>query len=171
MPGPREQVLSKLGRALASVGHDLNNLAGVVQTYAAFIQDGAQNPAIVADAQVIRESVDKAASMARQLLAFGHAREQEPEALDLAAFASDLQAFSSRAFGQECPVELQVVAEPVAVRARRAPLGCLMLDLVLAAHEVLALGSSLRLGVTSSERGGLRRAAWAWRVASLSTSC
>lgn len=156
MPGPREQVLAAIGRALASVGHELNNVVGVVQSYAAFIQEGARDPAIVADAQVIRTSADKAAAMARQLLAFGHPREQEAEALELGPFVIDLQGFLRRAFGDDCPVEVQVGAEPVAVMARRAPLGRLVLDLVLAAREVSALGSSLRLGSGLLQRGGAR---------------
>jgi len=39
---------------LANVGHELNNMVGVVQSYAAFVQESAQDPAIVVDAQVIR---------------------------------------------------------------------------------------------------------------------
>jgi len=156
VPGPREQVLTVLGRALASVGHELNNMVGVVQSYAAFIQEGTRDPAIAADAQVIRASADKAAAMARQLLAFGHPREQDAEALELGPLLIDVQGFLRRAFGDDCPVEVQVGAEPVAILACRAPLGRLLLDLVLAAREVLALGSSLRLGATVLVRGGAR---------------
>lgn len=156
MPGPREQVLSVLGKALASVGHELNNMVGVVQSYAAFIQESSRDPGVVADAQVIRASADKAASMARQLLAFGHPREEEAEALELGPLLVDVQGFLRRAFADDCPVDVQVGAEPVAVLACRAPLGRLLLDLVLAAREVTALGSSLRLGATLLVREGAR---------------
>jgi len=152
--GPRQQLLTMLGRALASFGHELNNMVGVVQSYAAFIQEEARAPGIVADAQVIRRSADKAAAMARQLLAFAHPREQESEALDLGPLLLDVQGFLGRAFGDDCPVEVEVGAEPTMVLASRAPLGRLLLDLVLAAREVLALGSSLRLGATPLVRDG-----------------
>jgi CheY-like chemotaxis protein len=154
VPGPREQVLTVLGKALASVGHELNNMVGVVRSYSAFIQESAQDPTVVADAQVIRASADKAAVMARQLLAFGHPQEQEPEALELGPLLIDVQGFLRRAFGEEWPVEVQIGPQPALVLARRAPLGRLLLDLVLAAREVLALGSTLRLGATLLERGG-----------------
>jgi CheY-like chemotaxis protein len=156
VPGPREQLLTALGRALASVGHELNNMVGVVQSYAAFIQEGTQDAGIVADAQVIRTSADKAAAIARQLLAFGHPREQGAEALELGPLLIDVQGFLRRAFGDDCAVEVEVPVESLAVLACRAPLGRLLLDLVLAAREVLALGSSLRLGATLSVRSGAR---------------
>ncbi len=156
MPGPREQVLTVLGRGLASVGHELNNMVGVVQSYAAFIQERAEDATVIADAQVIRSSADKAALMARQLLAFGHPRELLPETLELGALLIDIQGFLRRAFGDDCPLEVQVGAEPAMVHARRAPLGRLLLDLVLAAREVAAPGSGLRLGATLVERGGAR---------------
>jgi len=52
-------MLLVLGKALASVGHELNNAVGVVQSYAAFIQEDAKQPNIVDDAQVIRSTSDK----------------------------------------------------------------------------------------------------------------
>ena len=155
MPGAREQVLTVLGRALASVGHELNNIVGVVQNYAVFIQESAKNAEVNADAQVIRNSADKAALLARQLLTFGHPREHEPEALDLSELLRDLQGFLRRAFGDGCPVEVEVGSETVVVFARRAVLGRLLLDLALAARELLAPGSRLRLGASRIERGGL----------------
>ncbi len=156
MPGPREQVLSVLGRALASVGHELNNMVGVVQSYAAFIQEQAKDATVIADAQVIRSNADKAALIARQLLAFGHPRELAPETVEVGALLIDVQGFLHRAFGDDCPLEVQVGAEPAMVHARRAPLGRLLLDLTLAAREVAAPGSALRLGVAVVERNGGR---------------
>jgi hypothetical protein len=34
----RERALTAVGRALASVGHELNNVVGVLQSYTAFIR-------------------------------------------------------------------------------------------------------------------------------------
>lgn len=155
MPGPREQVLTVVGRALASVGHELNNIVGVVQNYAAFIQESVKDADVNADAQVIRSSADKAALLARQLLAFGHPREHEAEAFELHELLSDLHGFLQRAFGDGCTVELEVGSVSAVVLAPRAVLGRLALDLALAAREVLAPGSSLRLGVSRIEREGL----------------
>lgn len=153
MPGPREQVLSALGKALASVGHELNNIVGVVQSYAAFIQEG-KDPNATADAQVIRSTSEKAALIARQLLAFGHPREQDAEALELQAFLLDVQGFLRRALGEECPLVLELGAAPAVVYVRRALLGRTLLDLVLAVCAAAAPESELRLGVTHGERDG-----------------
>ncbi len=156
VPGSREQVLTVLGKALASVGHELNNIAGVVQNYAAFIEEASQDPGILADAQVIRGSAEKASLVARQLLAFGHPREREAEVVELGALLLDVHGFLKRGFGDECEVELQLGTESVVVLARRALLGRLLLDLVLAARAMLAPGSSLRLGASAIERSGAR---------------
>jgi CheY-like chemotaxis protein len=149
-------MLSVLGQALASVGHELNNAVGVVQSYAGFIQEAAKDPNVVDDALVIRRTTDKVAALARQLLAFGHPREREPEALELGPFLIDVQGFLRRAFGDACPIVLQMGAEPVAVLVRRAVLGRLLLDLALAMREGLAAGSGLRLGSALVSRDGAR---------------
>jgi CheY-like chemotaxis protein len=156
VPGSREQVLTVLGKALASVGHELNNIAGVVQNYAAFIEEATKDQGILADAQVIRGCAEKASLVARQLLAFGHPREQEAEALELGALLLDVHGFLKRGFGEECQIEVQHGTKPVVVLARRALLGRLLLDLVLAARAMLASGSSLRLGASTIEHSGVR---------------
>ena len=155
MPGPRQQLLTVLGRAFASVGHELNNIVGVVQNYAAFVQEGSQDADVQADAQVIRNGADRAALIARQLLAFGHPREHEAEAVDLGELLIDVQGFLGRAFGEAGALEVHVASEPTVVFAGRALLGRVLLDLVLAAQTVLAQGSSLRLGATLIERAGV----------------
>jgi CheY-like chemotaxis protein len=141
---------------LASVGHELNNVVGVVQSYAAFIQESAQDSNVLADAHVIRSTADKAAVIARQLLAFGHPREQGAEALELGPFVLDLQGFLRRAFGDECPVAVQLGAEAAVISVRRAQLGRLLLELVVLMREAFAPGSGLRLSVEFVEQGGAR---------------
>lgn len=158
MPASREKLLQSLGKALASVGHELNNIVGVVQSYAAFIEEGAQQPAVADDARVIRSSADKAALVARQLLAFGHPRELGAEVLELGPFVVDLQGFLRRAFGDDCPVSVELMAEPVVISVRRAPLSRLLLDLIVAVREAFAEGSGLTLATTVAEQRGERRA-------------
>jgi len=154
VPGPRDQVLSALGKALASVGHELNNIVGVVQSYAAFIQEGT-DPNAAADAQVIRSTSEKAALIARQLLAFGHPREQEAEALELQPFLLDLHGFLRRALGDDCSLVLELGTAPAVVHVRRALLGRALLDLVLAARDTAGAGSQLRVGVSHAVRDGV----------------
>lgn len=156
MPALRQTMLTSLGRALASLGHDLNNVVGVVQSYAAFIQDSAKDEGVLADVQVIRETTDKAALIARQLLAFGHPKEQGAEALELGPFVLDLQGFLRRAFGEDCPVAVQLGGEHSLISVRRAPLARLLLDLVIGAREGFAPGSGLRLTTAITEHEGVR---------------
>jgi CheY-like chemotaxis protein len=153
--GSREQLLSAVGKALASVGHELNNIVGVVQSYAAFIQEGGSEQA-AADAQVIRGSSEKAALLARQLLAFGHPREQAAEALELGPFLIDVQGFLQRALGEARSIALELGAEPAVVLVGRAALGRLLLELVLAVHGEVIESSLLLLGVKLQEAEGAR---------------
>lgn len=156
MPEARSALLTALGRALASVGHELNNVVGVVQSYAVFIQESAEDANVLADAQVILSTADKAAVIARQLLAFGHPRERGAEALALGPFMLDLQGFLRRAFGDECPVAVQLGAEAAVISVQRASLGRLLLELVVLLREAFAAGSGLRLSVDFVEQDGSR---------------
>lgn len=146
MPGPREETLFLLGRALASVGHELNNLVGVVRSYAAFIEEAATG-ATAADARVIRASGDKVAVIARQLLAFGHPREHEPELLELGPFLQDVHGFLQRVLGDARRLSLTDGASAGSAVVRRAALGRALLELFLGAHRLVPLRSGLRLAV------------------------
>lgn len=158
MAASREKLLQSLGKALASVGHELNNIVGVVQSYAAFIEEAAPQPSIGDDVRVIRSAADKAALIARQLLAFGHPREQGAEVLELGPFVIDLQGFLRRAFADDCPVSVELMGEPVVISVRRAALSRLLLDLIVAVQEAFADGSGLTLATSVAEQGGVRRA-------------
>lgn len=142
-------MLALLGRALASVGHELNNVAGVVQSYAGFIQEG-KDARAASDAEVIRAGGERATRIAKQLLAFGHPRDQDPEALELGPFLVDVQAFLQRALGDTRQLSLELCAEPASVHVRRAVLGRALLELVLAAHVAVSPDSRLRLVLESS---------------------
>jgi CheY-like chemotaxis protein len=154
----REKLLQSLGKALASVGHELNNIVGVVQSYAAFIEEAAEQPGIVDDVRVIRSSTDKALLIARQLLAFGHPREQGAEVLELGPFVIDLQGFLRRAFAGDCPVSVELGGEPVVISVRRAAFSRFLLDLIIALQEGFADGSGLTLSTQVAEQGGARQA-------------
>jgi CheY-like chemotaxis protein len=152
MADSRDRAISAVGKALGSIGHELNNVVGVLHSYTAFIREASQDPALLADVQVIRSASDKAAGIARQLLAFGHPNEHEPEALDLRAFVADVHGFSRRLL-TERQLGLQLGAEPAVVLVRRAELGRWLLELVLAVSRLAAHESSVVLGVSLTERG------------------
>lgn len=152
MSGPRERVVSAVGKALASVGHELNNVVGVLQSYASFIQEASKDEGVLADVQVIRSTTDKAAVLARQLLAFGHPREREAEALDLRGFVTDAHGFLRRSMADSSQLAVEIGREPALVLVRRAELGRVLFELVLLLEPLLATGSTLTLGGCLTER-------------------
>jgi signal transduction histidine kinase len=68
----------------ASIAHDFNNILSVVEAYAALI---VRNPAkpkdVLEHAEVIKETVDKGALLARQLVALGRKTETELESANI----------------------------------------------------------------------------------------
>src|ERR1041385_3617717 len=73
-----------IGELAASIAHDFNNILNVVEAYAALI---ASNPArpkdVVEHAEVIKETVEKGALLARQLVALGRKTETELESANI----------------------------------------------------------------------------------------
>ena len=78
------EMITNVGTLTAGIAHDFNNVLNVIQAYAALIMsDPAEPNNVVEHAEVIRQSVEEGAALARQLLAVGPRTEAKFDLADI----------------------------------------------------------------------------------------
>jgi len=78
------QITANIGELAASIAHDFNNILSIVEAYAALIVSNPRKPKeVIEHAKVIRETVEKGAVLAGQLLALERKTETELESANI----------------------------------------------------------------------------------------
>jgi signal transduction histidine kinase/CheY-like chemotaxis protein len=145
----RADKLAAIGRLAVGVAHDFNNLLTVISGYAELALVGtASDDPNREFAEQISAASQRASTVTRQLLLFGHRHSAAPEVLDLNRAIGELEKPLRRVVGET--VELIVVPEPGLwpVTFDPARLEQVLLGLVVEAHEVVVVAGG-RLIVTT----------------------
>jgi two-component system, cell cycle sensor histidine kinase and response regulator CckA len=83
-PNQAGNVHMAIGELAASIAHDFNNILNIIEAYAALIVSNPAKPKhVIEHAEVIKETVEKGAMLARQLVALGRKAETELESLNI----------------------------------------------------------------------------------------
>jgi two-component system cell cycle sensor histidine kinase/response regulator CckA len=155
------QKMEAMGRLAGGVAHDFNNqLAAILGYDELLLRDlPPQHPARPR-AEQIRRAAERAATLTRQLLAFGRKQVLEPRLLNLNVVVADLEELLRRTIGED--VEMTVTLAPGlhSVKADRAQVEQALLNLVVNARDAMPRGGSLIIetrDVTLSEAECVRR--------------
>ena len=140
------QKLDAIGQLAGGVAHDFNNLLGVVRGRLTFLQraEGLGD----ADRDHVREALDAAlhaASLTRQLLAFGRRQVMQPQVFDLSAVVFALDEMLRRVAGEH--VEVVLVPEPPECPIDSDPVQIeqVLLNLVLNARHAMPEGGTVTI--------------------------
>ena len=141
--------MEAIGRLASGVAHDFNNLLTVILGYDDMLlrklhgDDPRRH-----EAAEVRRAAERAAELTHQLLAFSRSQVIEPRVLDLNVVLTDMVAMLQRLIGED--IRLAVRTEPGldAVRADRAQLEQVVLNLAINARDAMPLGGEL--GITTA---------------------
>jgi two-component system cell cycle sensor histidine kinase/response regulator CckA len=154
----RAQKMDAVGRLAGGVAHDFNNLLGVIRGHADLLAlelpDG--HPGRTRLDQ-IQKSTDRAAGLARQLLAFGRKQTLRLALLRLEAVVVEAEKMLRRVIGED--VELGVDLEPglPPVLADSLQIEQVLLNLAVNARDAMPGGGRLSFKVASEITQGARR--------------
>ena len=143
------QKADALGQLAGGVAHDFNNMLTAILGYTDILAlelppdlEGARN-----DVGQIREAVERASWLTRQLLAFTRQEVVSPRDLDVAQAVLDMDKFLQRVIGENitvvvvpCPDECLVYADPVHVQQ-------VLLNLVVNARDAMPNGGTIVIAV------------------------
>jgi PAS domain S-box-containing protein len=147
------QKLEAVGRLAGGIAHDFNNVLTVIQSYAevlAFELEESGEGREEVDA--IRAAADRAAGLARQLLAFSRRDVIIPRDVELREVILGMQLILRRLVPPSVELTLDLADEELVVRMDAGQLEQVLMNLAINAVDAMPAGGSLRIRTAPGER-------------------
>jgi signal transduction histidine kinase/CheY-like chemotaxis protein len=140
------QRMEAVGKLAGGVAHDFNNLLTAIIGFAALAEAEPERTGLVRDClSEIRRSGEQAAALTRQLLAFGRRQMLRPVDLDLSQVVDDMHRMLGRLIGEHIELVVRRTRNLHAVRADRAQLEQVIVNLVVNARDAMPRGGRLTI--------------------------
>jgi two-component system cell cycle sensor histidine kinase/response regulator CckA len=138
------QKMESMGRLAGGIAHDFNNLLTAIAAYADFLLD--EIPVTDSrrdDVREIRDAVDRAAALTRQLLAFSRRQRTAPHVLELGTVVGGMENLLRRVIGEH--IELVTVLRPPMGRvlADAGQIEQIVMNLAVNARDAMPDGGAL----------------------------
>ncbi len=146
----RSQKIGALGRLAGGVAHDFNNLLQVIGGYAEAL--GADGLDLASRRRLLRRiqrATDRAASLTRQLLAFGRRQVLVPQVLDLNVTVLSLEHMLARVIGEDVQFVSSLAPELQRVKVDPGQIEQVVLNLALNARDAMAEGGTLEIATAN----------------------
>ena len=150
----KSQRMEAVGRLAGGVAHDFNNLLTVITTYTDFILgDTRVARAHRDDLAEIRRAAERAASLTRQLLAFGRGQVLQPRILDLNAEVRAAMQMLERVIGGNIEIRADEDRRLWRVNADEGQIQQVLLNLALNARDAMPDGGHLTFSTENRSIG------------------
>jgi len=123
------QKMEAVGRLAGGVAHDFNNILGIISGHAELLESSASTPAERGRAEKIISATEKAASLTRQLLAFGRKQVMSLKLLDLAAVLEGLSSMVDCMVGAGVQISIRATKNVGLVRADQSQMEQVIMNL------------------------------------------
>jgi len=147
------QKMEAVGRLAGGVAHDFNNILGIISGHAELLESNAPGQAERARAEKIISATEKAASLTRQLLAFGRKQVMSPRLLDLSAVLEGLSSMVDCLMGAEVQISIHANKNLGLVRADQGQLEQVIMNLASNAHQAMPEGGTLTITIDEYQCG------------------
>jgi PAS domain S-box-containing protein len=146
------QKMEAVGQLAGGVAHDFNNLLMIMQGHNERILSRlASSHAAHKNAIQIKEAVDRAASLTRQLLAFSRKQVLQPKIIDLNAVVGDVTKMLHRLLGKGIQVNLIAAPSLWRVKVDQGQMEHVILNLALNARDAMLHGGTLTMETRNVE--------------------
>jgi PAS domain S-box-containing protein len=144
--------MESIGALAGGLAHDFNNQLYALSGFAHFIaRDRGLSASSRTDLLELQKTVERMASLTRQLLAFARQQVLTPETLDLNASVLDTRPMLQRLIGSATNIELVLAPGPKWVQVDRAQLVQVLLNLVINARDAMPDGGRIRIRTETLE--------------------
>ncbi len=151
----QSQKLEAVGRLAGGVAHDFNNLLTAILGDAQLLLEGLhESDPLREDAREIQVAAQRAATLTRQLLAFGRKEVTQPRVVDLGVVVGAMDRMLRRLIGED--VELVTLTDPNLARVRVDPgqIEQVILNLAVNARDAMPKGGRLTIETANVQLGG-----------------
>jgi two-component system, cell cycle sensor histidine kinase and response regulator CckA len=144
--------MEAVGRLAGGIAHDFNNLLTIIKGYAELaLNRPAIRPEIAANVQQIGNAAERASALIRQLLAFSRKQVLQPKSLDLNSIVENLDKLLRRLMGADIEMVTLCGAEIGTVKADRAQIEQVIMNLVVNARDAMPNGGRLTVETSNVE--------------------
>ncbi|HUL60034.1 MAG TPA: ATP-binding protein [Anaeromyxobacteraceae bacterium] len=163
------QKMEAVGRLASGIAHDFNNLLVVILGGSEHLRahPGA-DPDVRSTAGEIAEAGQRAATLVRQLLAFGRKSRAEPRACTLNGVVDGFEKLLRRTIGEQIAIEMTLAERPWTVRLDPQQIEQVILNLAVNARDAMPEGGTLRIATANVGPGAAAGGGGRW--ASLAVS-
>ena len=142
----RAQKMDAIGRLAGGIAHDFNNMLTAILGYCELLLDDASiSESHRADIREIEKAGRTAAQLTRQLLAFSRREIVEPVVLDLNAIITGVDKLLHRLVGEHIEMETTLAPDLHTVRADRAQIEQVILNLAVNARDAMPEGGRIAI--------------------------
>jgi PAS domain S-box-containing protein len=140
------QKMEAVGRLAGGVAHDFNNLLTAILGYCNLaLEEMPADEPTRKDLEEIRDAGERAATLTRQLLAFSRRQTLQPEPVDLNALVRQVERMLRRLIGEDIELEAALSAELPLVKADRASIEQIVVNLAVNARDAMPAGGRLTI--------------------------
>jgi len=134
----QSQKMEAIGQLAGGVAHDFNNMLTVIRGYAqCLLTDPMLDHKVRGPLQQIDGAAERAANLTRQLLAFSRKQVLQPELLNLNEVIGLITKMLHRILGEDIALQIQSTPGGAGVRADRAMIEQVLLNLVINARDAM----------------------------------
>jgi PAS domain S-box-containing protein len=146
------QKLEALGRLAGGIAHDFNNLLTVIsgngELLAGLLADDETARPLLAD---VRDAADRAATLTRQLLAFGRRQVLEPRVVDLNDVVRRAESILRRLIGEDIAMSSVLMPSAATVLVDPGQIEQVILNLAVNARDAMPRGGRLTISTREIE--------------------
>ena len=148
----QSQKMEALGQLAGGVGHDFNNLLGVILGYCELLEEG-----IAADdskrrmVEQIHNAGTRAAALIRQLLAFSRRQILRSVVLDLNRLVTGMEAMLRRLIGEHIEIATSLLPHLGRVKADPAQIEQILMNLAVNARDAMPGGGTITIETANVE--------------------
>jgi two-component system cell cycle sensor histidine kinase/response regulator CckA len=141
------QKMEAVGRLAGGVAHDFNNILGIISGHAELLESSASSQVERSRAEKIISATEKAASLTRQLLAFGRKQVMTLKLLDLSSVLDGISSMVDCLVGAEIQINIQAAKNVGLVRADQSQMEQVIMNLTANAREAMPEGGTLTITI------------------------
>jgi PAS domain S-box-containing protein len=151
----QSQKLEAIGQLAGGVAHDFNNLLTAINGYSALARRrvGEDHP-ISSYLEEISKAGDRAATLTRQLLAFGRKQLLQPLAINLNDIVGEMSKLLKRLIGEDVQLVTKPSADLRQIKADPGQLEQVLVNLVVNARDAMPRGGTVTIETANTKLDG-----------------
>jgi two-component system, cell cycle sensor histidine kinase and response regulator CckA len=150
------QKMETVGQLAAGLAHDFNNILTVIQGHAGLIKSQPDSvPGVAESADEIKQAVDRASELIRQLLMFSRKQVMQFGPLELNECVGDSRLMIARLVGEHIRIDFNPGASVPSIHADRAMIEQVIMNIAVNARDAMPDGGCLTIatGTVELDRG------------------